>query len=535
MTLLDCLPIEIHHLIFGYLNLIEICTCRLVCKKFNETVKSFRVRKLMFYASNWNRRFFWYYDAKPIYTYNTLNNSKLAVLNSTSIDFQCLKRLRLQAIEETNGFLLETVNKFENLVDLELSFEIENWFSGSRSKKLKLNNLRRLFINIELQVFIEFDTPKLESVALDYEPHSDFGYVNQPVETIRFTSPSTVSKLITFNLLQNEMPMNFTGLEHLQCDVLLDLDLNYILSTFPALKVLDIVLNKQDRDLNCNEALDRILQEKAQLRPSLRIYFQGIELSGRRSIESFGFDKENRFALLFKHRSSLLAKGYPRHLNYNELLSLTKQGFSIDFLESQPFSKTFVISTNDRIDDPNRFLNFLLRCPNVWSLKLENCSLDMAFFEKLPEFTSLLELEIKSEIPILDLQLEFGRFLLRMTNLNIFITDQQISVDLLRNLVQKLKFVDFLDFKLNGQKCTIKKISGDRYKLKIYDNFPEEYNETIRLKSTSDLLKYLNDELVSEYDDRTDDESQESGEGSEEDMDAESEESEDDADNAAFE
>ena len=51
MATLDQLPIDVHHLIFGYLNLIEIFTYRLVSKKFNEIVKAFRVRELSFYSS----------------------------------------------------------------------------------------------------------------------------------------------------------------------------------------------------------------------------------------------------------------------------------------------------------------------------------------------------------------------------------------------------------------------------------------------------------------------------------------------------
>ena len=48
MTRLDQLPIEMYHLIFEYLDLIEITACRLVLKQFNEIVQALQVRELSF-------------------------------------------------------------------------------------------------------------------------------------------------------------------------------------------------------------------------------------------------------------------------------------------------------------------------------------------------------------------------------------------------------------------------------------------------------------------------------------------------------
>ena len=467
MAAFDQLPIELYQLIFGYLDLVEVSTCRLVSKKLNEIVKVFRVRELSFYDSDWDRRTSWFYDGKPNYPCNSLSSSKVAVLSSTSIDLQYLKRLRLCiGCEELDP---EVVKKFKQLVYLEFDFQASAEWSeeAARSrleaKKLKLNNLEHLYIAFESPVSIEFDAPKLETVALEYEPWGG-DEADQPTATIRFVTPSTVKRLYTFGLLQDQLP-NFSDLKHLQCDQLLDLDLDDLLKAFPLLDTLDFV---EEATINDCIALARIMREKDRLRPSLKVHFQGFLLSDSKPIESYAFDKESELAVLIKHHSSLLEPNL-QELNYNELMSLTKNGYPIGFLESRPFLRVCLVSVNGVIDDPNHLLNFLLNCVNLEALELNKCSLTMEFFDKLPAFTSLLQLEIDAENR--DLQLDFGRFLLRITNLIELKTDQNLNAGLLRDLMQKLKFVCYLEFKANGQLFSIYKLPTGEYEL---GNFLED-------------------------------------------------------------
>ena len=500
MVTFDQLPIELYQVIFGYLDLVEVSTCRLVSKKLNEIVKVFRVRELSFYDSDWNRRSFWFYDTNPIYPCNSLSNSKLAILNSTSIDLQYLKRLRLRFDAIVNGgeFHAEVVNKFENLVHLQFDFKnrdstVDGW-SGGRTEKLKLNSLKHIYIYFESPVFIEFDTPKLESVGFEYAPLED-AEVDQPTSTIRFVAPSTVKELYTFDLLQDELPKIFTGLRHFQCDQLLDLDLDDLLKTFPDLGVLDFVGENATID-DCN-ALARIMQEKDRLRPSLKIRFESIPLSSSKAIESYAFDKESQLSLLIKHRQSMLSDTCSlQELDYAELMSLTKNGYPIGFLELRPFNSVCIVSVNGVIDDPNRLLNFLLNCVNLEHLQLNNCSLTMEFFDKLPEFTSLLQLEINAGNR--DLQLDFSRFLPRITNLVWFETDQNLDAGLLRDVMQKLKFVGYLQFKANGQLFSIRKSRTGEYDLR---NFSEEIGWNL-IKEVA--CKNLIEQLIELVDEPTD-------------------------------
>ena len=485
MAALDQLPIELYQLIFGYLDLVEVSTCRLVSKKFNEIVKVFRVRELSFYDSDCDRRSFWYHDGKPIYPCNSLSDSKVAVLNSTSIDLQYLKRLGFMNIANGGEFHLEILNKFEHLIHLDLCFK-DRELTDRSEVALKLNSLKHLYIASKSPVFVEFDTPKLESVG--YECYEYYEQADQPF-AIRFVSPSTVKMLYTFGLLQDQLPKNFDGLTHLQCDQL-DLDLDVLLKAFPGLGVLNFVSWEGS---GCNAALAQILREKDRLRPSLKVYFEYILLSGSRAIESYAFDKESELALLIKHRPSMLPKASSlRKLDYNELMGLTKNGYPIGFLESRPFLRVYMVSVNGVIDDPNRLLNFLLNCVNLDNLRLNNCSLTMKFFDKLPEFTSLMSLEINARNR--DLQLDFSRFLFRITNLTWLKTDQNLDTGLLRDLIQKLKFIYYLQFKANGQLFSILKLRTGEY----------EFRSEWKLIKTVTCKKNLIQQLIKQIDKPTD-------------------------------
>ena len=484
MAALDQLPIELYQLIFGYLDLVEVSTCRLVSKKLNEIVKVFRVRELSFYDSERARKSYWYHDGKPIYPYNSLSNRKVAVLNSTSIDLQYLKRLFFAGILNDGEFHLEVLNKFEQLVHLNLC--LTDLRLADRSEvTLKLNNLEHLYIYIQSAVFIEFDAPNLKKVAFNYGGYDE---VDQPTATIRFVSPSTVKKLCTFGLLQDQLPKNFDGLEHFQYDQL-DLDLDTVLKTFPDLRELNFLGRKVVYDCN---ALAQIMREKDRLRPSLKVYFKDVLLSSSRAIKSYAFDKESELALLIKHRPSMLPGASSlQELDYNELISLTTSGYPIGFLESRPFLRVYLVSVNGVIDNPSHLLNFLLNCVNLKHLRLNNSSLTMEFFDKLPAFTSLLHLEIRTENR--DLQLDFSRFLFRITNLVWFETDRNLDAGLLRDLIQKLKFVCHLQFKANGQLFSIHKSSyTGEYMLKNCRNHPGyEVWKLIKIVACKNLIGQL--------------------------------------------
>lgn len=447
----------------------------------------------MVYSNNRDRRSSWS-NCKPVYSFNTINISNVSVLRSPSIDLQYLQRLRFYEIVKSSEFSLEVVNTFENLVELELYFGDKDWPEEDQVT-LKLNNLHCLYIQFGAKIFIEFDTPKLKTVLFDYEPLDDLiDLVDQPLETIRFASPSTVKNFNAFGLTQDQLPSDFDEVENFQYDELATLDLGHLLKQFPALNKLHISADLDDFEEN---ALHQIVRQRAQLRPSLKISFQGFDISGSKTIGSYGFDRYDSLALRFRNSSSLLLRFNQPDLDYSELLSLTKDGgYPTDFFEEGLFRCVQSISVNDKIADPNRFLNFLSHCINLTSLELIDSCLDQETLDKLPSFTSLLNLEIWSDR---DLQLNF-KFVLRMTNLVEFQTNQNLCVELVRELVQKLKFLYWFVFKINDQVFSIDsgETNKDQYDLSEYDGEDDLFEEIVCSGTFENLIEYLQAKKLSE-------------------------------------
>lgn len=228
------------------MDLIEISQCRLISKPFDRIVQAFLEKELNFYSDNLYRKFTWYHGARSICSYNSLSILKVSLLASKSIDLHYLRRLSLHSIVENDHFDLEMLNRFESLVHLELSFEIENWSKGSQIKNIVLKNLRRLCIELKSKISnqqrIWFDSPKLESVFFECR----FMLPGKPLETaVQFKHPFTVKELLAVNLLQDQLPCYFRDLERLEYNDQLELNLNDLLKTFTALKVLDIFFHKE--------------------------------------------------------------------------------------------------------------------------------------------------------------------------------------------------------------------------------------------------------------------------------------------------
>ena len=75
---------------------------------------------------------------------------------------------------------------------------------------------------------------------------------------------------------------------------------------------------------------------------------------------------------------------YLRNLDYGELLSLTKNGYPVSFRQSWPFNRVQIVFVNDKVQDSNALLIFLMNCMNLWSLQVTNSSLYQEFYDRLP-------------------------------------------------------------------------------------------------------------------------------------------------------
>ena len=490
MANLTDLPIELVHLVFQHMTVVEICTCRLVSRWFNETVKAFRVFELSFYESDWLRKTSWFADDKPILPLNSLRSSKVSFLSSRSIDLRFLRRLSKYNVKEGDRFRLELLNSFLWLEHLELQFEQLDWCKGDCAKSLRLNQLKYLYLEFKFQIFIEFNTPKLSTLALSYE-HGDYEPVDvhQLLESIHFVHPATVRSLYLFDNLNTSgefpIPSSFEGVEHLQCDLTAwtHRQMKSILEKFSHLKVLEVWRSEGDEFYEVDfDLLDQIMQQKEKLKPSLRLYFCDVELSSRRTARSYAFDRQSKLASLLQNYSSLVYSHTLWVVVYDELLRLTKGDYQILKL----FNTTIIVHVREHLDDPDRFLHFLLNCPNLKSLTFENAHMDSEFYRMLPAYSSLIELNIREDQ---DLELDF-EFLLKIENLINFTTNQNLALHIIRRMAQ-LKFVNYFEFKIRNVRFAIEKIDG-QFELKRKTSWYSEYIEYCHdVPKLGDLLEYF--------------------------------------------
>ena len=495
MVSLTELPIEVVHLVFEYMDLVEICTCRLVSKWFNEMVKAFRVFELSFYSDDWFRKTWWYNDYKPVLPFNSLSSSKVSFLSNPSVDLRFLKHLSYADVKESDKFRLELLNSFQWLEQLKLKFEEPDWWQEERVKSLRLTQLKHLFISFKFQIFIELDLPKLNTLALAYSPDNEPMYVDQLLGSIHFAHPEIVRRLDLFDDLNTtkefSIPWSLKGVEHLQCDLTASthLQMRTILEKFSHLKVFEVWMDEEDlydgetifEEEDC-EILNQIMQQKEKLKPSLRVYFCDVELSSQKPAENYAFDRVSKLASLVQNYSSLVYSHSLTLVDYGELLRLTLGRYQTLKL----FNATEIVKVSEHIDHPDRFLNFLLDCPNLVLLTLKNSSLNTEFYRKLPAYTSLLELNIDEDQ---DLELDF-KFLLKIKNLTCFTTNQNLGLDIVRGMAQ-LKFVNFFRFKIRNLQFEIEKNNGKFQLNRINNGYADLIEYCHDVPKLADLLEYF--------------------------------------------
>ena len=160
------MPIELCYAIFEYLQLDELCRLRLLNKRFHKMIKEYKIKELNFYASVWRIKDIWFFIMKPIYPMNSINVSKLSIfLNSSSLNLGNLKRLSITNIKDDDNFNLDLLNRFINLEHFELDFK-SKW---SKNNKIKLPNLRELWLYFETRLKISIDAPNLNALQVEFK------------------------------------------------------------------------------------------------------------------------------------------------------------------------------------------------------------------------------------------------------------------------------------------------------------------------------------------------------------------------------
>ena len=404
-------------------------------------------------------------------------------LSGGPFNVRFLKRLSIRSLREIEGFDLEDINRFKHLELLEIGID-----------KPTRENLHLFLPKLEtLQIFIylpppdlEIDAPNLRELELpnrctkeelgrprsfkDPEERSLHKRRND-ISSLRFKQPKSIKLLSLPDARAYSRYPNcvreFQEVEclHIKFCVLSgagphDIDpyfntasLEVICEEFPKLHRLNL---NQVRFCHFDLTKFRRLAEWASTKPRLKVYYTGIELSNdQRLFDDFAICHKasekttwSRYLGSDSYELALQLKNYPaladqiesiRYLQYDELADvilplLDRNGLALtnllpgDFFERYP--TIYSIKMWARAENEEHFRQLVKGCRKLRRLCLTNSYLSQAFFDELPAISLLnsLRLEEANELQM--------HFLWRMNHLIEFVTNQQLSAELVLKLAK---------------------------------------------------------------------------------------------------
>lgn len=443
---MDQLPIELVHYIFGYLDLIDLCKCKLVQKKFYKFVKLFRIKELVLNGYDLRENVYrnWLYT-KRLLNYNYMVDSRLENLDKIKMDLNYLRRLKIDYPTLIYELDLELINRFELLTELSIRcFKLD--IIGTETE-LKLTNLISFELIIDENMYdpIQLNTPKLKGLLLEYIP-----------ESMTFCYPLTVEYLE----INQYCPylMKFKNLVYLKCEYDL-FDLN-ILTNLPKLKKFVTLVDLTE--LRSIVFLKLLIVRKRKLkRNDLKIFCDCFEVLKPSDINTICLSSIRGSFPFLQTLDRIDFTLFPIYvLGFEPLLELIKLTHRLynrmQFIQMITIEKRVIYQAN--------WLSFMSHCLSLSRLVVRNTNLNQLFYNKLPQVCSLVLLETYDKR---DLNLNF-EFINKMFNLLSFKTDQQLSLD--SNLeLNRLKYLDLIQFKIQQDDVIIIKFERNSYELFVND------------------------------------------------------------------
>ena len=424
------LPLELYQHLFEFLSLSDVINLRLVCKFFNERVKAYRVKQLFFDLVKTDGLRL----SVPNFTHrNVLSLHRWGfILNRPLFRIEHLKVLKLNTYKmylyrPINPYLVDqlfdmyhigfkaTINKLVHLEHLEIDS-----FPNNEDRKLILPKLKKLYIRCYSNFALEIDAMNLQVFHLDYDRDA---YTNTTDRcSISFKHPSSVKCLYisAYSLLADFVGLQ--GIEHLTIRDAPGMISNSPLNVYPNLKSVTIL----KFDL---QTFEHLVQEVHRQRKQVKIYFNGIEITGRKDRSSFLQELSKRQWFSGSHEDPEMLKNYK---NLSERLFWVKK-FSYDNLvkwagEITPdgfferFNNLWEVTCETKVD-PGHLINFLAGCRTLREVRIVNCQVPQWFLDQLPSVTSLYMLTFYEEDQIQGFDF---KFLNRMFDLERFYTNQNI-------------------------------------------------------------------------------------------------------------
>ena len=449
---MDELSLDLYQLIFEFLDLYDLRSVRLVCKRFRAAVKEYKIRELSFTFGD-SKKFNWFHTNCPSNFLNNLHGSEFYLLTSRQFDFQWLRKLKID-FNESSGFSFDKLANFWRLEHIELTYigKPTNVKLFETGLPLVLPYLKVFSIRHYRQAHLIIDAPNL----IAFDNNSGFDDASSYFE---FSHPYSVRSLSVYQL--DDHLSIFINLEYLEINHPNMLDPNS-LRVFSKLKVLKMrSLLYEDRDL-LYKLKELIFKNK-----HLKIYCLGVRMTEGMELDEYNLDAQ----LNTHHHSNVFNRTNLGHLinnyeklddnldwisaiNYNDLISLTNTLPSTIF---NKFSNIQHIVSDSKINNPRLFAYFVGDCAVLTCLETKFSQLEQPFFDQLPTFSCLSKLTIYRTK-----ELDF-HFISRMFHLKNLSTNQDIAWQEDFNL-DRLKFLEVIDFKISGNLFYVKKEGRDLWR-----------------------------------------------------------------------
>lgn len=427
-----------HSFIFKNLDLDDIWTFRLVCKKFYSITKAYNISELIINNPRFCDHAHWFSTTKPFSPLDQFDYLKPDLLTNPAKNLINLKYLR---IYEFNGMELKVLNKFTKLQILEIkTLDLTSY------DRLQLPNLKSLSIQSMIRFGESYDlvidTPSLHSLNLEISTYFDNIVILKNCSSVKYLRVGYWDDKI----------LRFQNLEHLEIhgkvfykDII----------RLKNLKKLKIVIGYS------NYELEQLSQFKKR---NIELVVNGVRM------KEININEELRN--IFNGESQRLTFQLNNYNNLEDDLYFLKS-FSQDELERlltnyQPdlpakFSNIQHLYISKKMEKANEFAQFLSGCYNLHRLNIVRSSLDQEFYNQLTIMKSLYALEIDESMNGFNLNFEF---LNKLPYLREFCTDLDVILDENLNLnnFNRLKTFNFkIASNIKNQDIFITKKDRDRY------------------------------------------------------------------------
>ena len=439
------LPIELWHLIFDHLQLVDLSSCAQVCKTIYLAVKAYRIREIAFTPGI----DLWFHHVSDNYKHRVYFRNA-SILRRSSFCFDHLKRLKIGRLSPI--YNLNEINQFSRLEKLDIDLK---FYENEKSMILSLVNLKVLYLFMSDHLpYLELDTPRLTEIY------------TFSLKKLEFIYPESVRCIHTF-FHDGKLSM-FRNLEYLiftDCYSLLDSHPSYpggfdeiSVTVLKKLKEIDFYYHI-NYSLYGGQNLNVFKRMVANLlalgRPDLKVFWQNVQITAANWPTDYEHPVGNRsqIGLQLWNYEKLKKKISIPCFDFNErILEIRGAGFnprSEEFI-SKFFAKfslrKIVVHVPIEQNEGGLLLEFIARSPDLFALEFGNSCLGQLFFDRMADTVRL------NAIPLRHLQITGSsdrvqnfEFLLGLRDLERFKVYQQLPAELITKLF-KLPMLAEIEF-----------------------------------------------------------------------------------------